>query len=120
MYIRSQDVPVEPGTISVSELRLLIGKHDPLILEVGANIGQTTNDLLEMPNEDFCFEPEPRAIRKLKNRISNANVTLFECAVGNQNGVVSFYQSSGEGEEKDWDQSGSIRSRNVTLKRGLR
>ncbi len=74
-------------------------------------LGQTTESfLLEMPNcKIFCFEPEPRAIRKLKNRISNANVTLFECAVGNQNGVVNFYQSSGEGEEKDWDQSGSIR-----------
>jgi len=112
MYVRSQDVPLEQHLISLSELQVLIGKDDPLVLEVGANIGQTTEAfLLAMPNPRiFCFEPEPRAIRKFKNRISSPNVSLFECAVGNQNGHVTFHQSSGELEnEKDWDQSGSIR-----------
>jgi 2-O-methyltransferase len=110
MYVRSQDVPLERRTISPSELQLLIGKSDPLILEVGANIGQATEAfLLEMPNSRiFCFEPEPRAIRKFKNRISHPNVSLFECAVGNQNGLVTFHQSSGDGNETNWDQSGSI------------
>src|SRR5262249_44221673 len=111
MYVRSQDVPLDPGTISLSELHFLVGERDPLILDIGANIGQTTEAFLrEMPNSRiFCFEPEPRAIRKFKSRISSPNVALFECAVGNENGVVTFHQSSGEGNEKDWDQSGSIR-----------
>ena len=111
MYIRSQDVPLEPTAISLPELQLLFGKRGPLILEVGANSGQTTEAFLRgMPNSRiFCFEPEPRAIRKFKSRISSPNVALFECAVGNQNGVVTFHQSSGEGNEKDWDESGSIR-----------
>ena len=117
MYMRSREVPLEAGTIKVSELRTLIGKHDPLILEVGANVGQTTEEfLLEMPNSKiFCFEPDPRAISKFKNRISNPNVTLFECAVGNENGIVNFNQSSGEGEAKDWNQSGSIRKPKLHL-----
>jgi FkbM family methyltransferase len=50
----------------------------------------------------FCFEPEPRALKKFKEKISSPNVTLFECAVGDQNGVVTFNQSDGEGAAKDW------------------
>jgi FkbM family methyltransferase len=74
------------------------------------------NFLREMPKSRiFCFEPEPRAIRKFKKRISSANVTLFECAVGDQNGVVTFNQSDGEGASKDWDQSGSIRKPKLHL-----
>src|SRR6185369_8543320 len=61
------------------------------------------------------FEPDPRAISKFKNRISNPNVTLFECAVGNENGIVNFNQSSGEGEAQDWNQSGSIRKPKLHL-----
>jgi len=111
MHVRSQDVPLEPGAIKISELSILIGRRDPLILEVGANNGHTTEQFLqEMPNSKiFCFEPDPRAIRKFRKRISNPSVTLFECAVGNQNGIVNFNQSSGGEEADGWDQSGSIR-----------
>jgi 2-O-methyltransferase len=117
LYLRSNDIPLERGTIKVSELKNLIGKSNPTILEIGANIGQTTEEfLLEMPNSNiFCFEPDPRAIQKFRSRISNPNVTLFECAVGDQNGFVSFNQSSGGEEWKDWDQSGSIRKPKLHL-----
>jgi FkbM family methyltransferase len=113
----SNDIRLEQGTIKVSELKTLVGKNDPTILEIGANVGQTTEEFLQvMPTSKiFCFEPDPRAIRKFRGRISNPNVTLFECAVGDQNGFVSFNQSSGEGESKDWDQSGSIRKPKVHL-----
>jgi len=112
MNLRPKDYNLEPGAIKISDLRALIGKNDPTILEIGANVGQTTEEFLrEMPNARiFCFEPEPRAIQRFKNRIRNSNVTLFECAVGNQNGTINFHRSSGEGAAKDWDQSGSIRS----------
>jgi FkbM family methyltransferase len=112
VYLRPRDLPLERGSIKVSELKDLIGKNDPTILEIGANIGQTTEEFLQqMPNAKiFCFEPEPRAIRQFKNRIRNSNVSLFECAVGNQNGTINFHQSSGEGVARDWDQSGSIRN----------
>jgi 2-O-methyltransferase len=111
MYLRSEHIALEQNPLSVPQLKPLIGKEDPTILEIGANVGQTTQEFLrEMPRSIiFCFEPEPRAIRKFRQRISSPNVTLFECAVGDQNGVVTFNQSDGEGAAKDWDQSGSIR-----------
>jgi 2-O-methyltransferase len=111
MYLRSEHIPLERSPLTVAQLKPLIGKDDPVILEIGANVGQTTEEFLrEMPEARiFCFEPEPRAIAKFKARISSPNVTLFECAVGDQNGIVTFNQSDGEGAAKDWDQSGSIR-----------
>ena len=107
-----KDIMMEPGTIDIKALRHIIGKNDPVIVEVGANVGQTTAELLkEMPNARiYCFEPDPRAIKKFRDQIDSPNVTLFECAVGKQNGVVTFNQSTGEGEAKDWNQSGSIRA----------
>ena len=104
----------EEKNIDMLELRRLIGKDDPVILDIGANVGQSTNELLQhMPDAKvYCFEPDPRAISGFKNFVKSTNVNLYECAVGNENGFVTFYQSSGTygnqpGDE--WDQSGSIR-----------
>jgi len=111
MHLRSHQIPLQQGHLSVFELKTLVGKDDDVILEVGANVGQTTEEFLrQMPNSTiYCFEPEPRAIRKFRSRISVPNVTLYETAVGDKNGVVTFNQSTGEGAAQDWDQSGSIR-----------
>jgi 2-O-methyltransferase len=105
------NIMMERGAIEIRALKQLVGKIDPVIVEVGANVGQTTEQFLrEMPMARiYCFEPDPRAIAKFKDRIRSPNVKLFECAVGKDNGFVSFNQSSGEGVAKDWDQSGSIR-----------
>jgi len=109
--MRPRNVTMEKGTIEISALKQLIGKIEPVIVEVGANGGQTTEMFLrEMPTARiYCFEPDPRAITKFRDRIKSPNVKLFECAVGKENGFVNFNQSSGESAEKDWDESGSIR-----------
>jgi FkbM family methyltransferase len=91
----------------------LIGKHSPVILEIGANCGQSTVTFIEqMPNATiYCFEPDPRAIAKFKRLIQYPNVHLIEAAVGADSGFVMFNQSSGA-EHIDplgWDHSGSIR-----------
>jgi len=114
--------PIIPGALTATEIRQLVGKDDPVIIEVGANCGQTTVELLKaMPRATiFAFEPEPRAIAKFRNTIANPNVHLYECAIGAVNGTTSFYQSSGAEHLLDyregWDQSGSIRRPNSHLK----
>jgi len=114
--------PITPGALTANEIRQLVGKDDPIIVEVGANCGQTTVELLKaMPGATiFAFEPEPRAIAKFRAAIASPNVHLYECAIGAVNGTISFHQSSG-GEHlpdysKGWDQSGSIRRPNSHLK----
>jgi FkbM family methyltransferase len=103
---------LEAGGLSVEEIRQLVGRDDPVILEIGANVGQTTLDFLRvMPRARiYCFEPDPRAIAQFKATVKSPNVKLIECGVGNQNGNVVFHQSSGTEEYTDWNQSGSIRA----------
>jgi len=103
--------------LEAAEVRAFVGREDPVILEIGANCGQTTAQLLEvMPSARiFAFEPDPRAIAEFRRNITGANVRLFECGVGAMNGAVTFHQSSGVHEDfpeygaDGWDQSGSIR-----------
>ena len=113
--------PVTPGAMSAEEIRRCVGKDDPVIVEVGANSGQTTVELLRaMPGAIiFAFEPDPRAIAKFRRAITSPRVRLFECALGAVNGDITFHQSSG-GEDtpeyrNGWDQSGSIRRPNTHL-----
>lgn len=113
---------ITPGALTAAEIRHLVGKDDPVIIEVGANCGQTTVELLKaMPGATIhAFEPEPRAIAKFRDAIANPNVHLYECAIGAVNGTTSFYQSSGAEHlleyRQGWDQSGSIRRPNSHLK----
>jgi FkbM family methyltransferase len=114
--------PITPGALTGAEIRQLVGKDDPIIIEVGANCGQTTVELLKaMPGATiFAFEPEPRAIAKFRDTVTSPNVHLYECAIGAVNGTISFHQSSGaehlEGYREGWDQSGSIRRPHCHLK----
>lgn len=99
--------------LSVENIRSLISKDDPVILEIGANCGQTTVEFLRFfPNVRlYCFEPDPRAIEKFKRNVNAPNVQLIEAAVGANSGHVMFHQSSGMEwvDPAGWDHSGSIR-----------
>jgi FkbM family methyltransferase len=102
-------------SLSVQEVSNLVGSGpDPrLILEVGANCGQTTIEFIKwMPDARIiCFEPDPRAIQKFKSYVRSPHVSLVEIAIGADNGTVMFHQSSGAEhiDPQGWDHSGSIR-----------
>jgi FkbM family methyltransferase len=113
---------ITPGALTAAEIRQRVGKDDPVIVEIGANCGQTTIELLKaMPGAIiFAFEPDPRAIAKFRDAITHPNVHLYESAIGAVNGTVTFHQSSGAEHlseySQGWDQSGSIRRPNSHLK----
>jgi len=114
---RLNGIPAASGHgISREQIRKLISKDDPFVLEIGCNDGTNTQWFLE----DFenptihCFEPDPRAVRRFKESIgNNKNVTLHEVALSDKQGTIQFHQSDGqlkssEKLEEGWDQSGSI------------
>jgi FkbM family methyltransferase len=108
------EIPLSAGNLDVVNIKKLVQKENPVILEIGANCGQTTIDFIQhFPNAIIhCFEPDPRAIRKFKRLVNHPNVFLHEIAIGNSNGTITFHQSAG-GEAIDpegWDHSGSIRA----------
>ncbi len=110
---------VSNSKITKEIIQECIDKPNPTILEIGCNDGKHTLWLLEIFEKPkiYCFEPEPRAIAKFKEKVGQrSNVNLFEMAISDKNGNVTFYQSGGhvnkeaaQANPEGWDESGSIR-----------
>lgn len=94
-------------------VKSLLGKDDPVILEIGCNDGSDTQEFLDtFPGiRLYCFEPDPRAALVWKKRINDPRATLIEAAVGKHDGTTSFHLSSGidTPDGRPWDLSSSIR-----------
>ena len=105
---------LRPGSLSMDEIKDMVGTDAPVILELGANNGYHSIRFLGVfPKAQlFCFEPDPRAIRKWRARMNNRS-ELFEGAVGAVDGPVTFYTSAGRENihPEGFDQAGSIRRR---------
>ena len=118
-FLRKSKKRTLRSAIELHEFSALLGKDQPLILEIGANDGGSTTEFVEIfPQASiFAFEPEPRAIDLFKARQFPSNVTLIEMAIGAATGTTEFFQSSGEPPKKveevdasqGWHLSGSIR-----------
>ena len=101
--------------ISKEDIKKLIIKEDPLILEIGCNNGTDTLEFLNTFSKAniHCFEPDPRAIEKFKEKINEERCKLWELAISNIDGETSFHLSGGKdpyGKMDDWDQSSSIKN----------
>ena len=76
-------------------LKKLLKKDDPIIIEVGSHYGEDTLRFLESFRgvNLFCFEPDPRNIEIFKKYVNDSRVKLFEVALSDKKGKASFYQS---------------------------
>jgi len=114
--------PITPGTINPIYLRDLVGKAASVILDVGANDGLTTLELLKrFPKATiYAFEPDARAFEKFKKNVSDPRVSAFQIAIGAKDGEAEFNVSSGLPPNMPsyqrieyptgWDRSGSLRA----------
>jgi 2-O-methyltransferase len=110
---------VSYSEITADLLRESAGRPDPLILEIGANDGGHTQWFLETFDNPtiYCFEPDPRAAARWRKNVGpRPNVKLFELAMSDRDGEITFYQSGGARDRdsvavmpEGWDLSGSIR-----------
>ena len=109
---------ITPGEFDVNSLPELLGKDDPVILDIGCNDGSHTLKFLNLFDKAtvYSFEPDPRAQERFKNKVTGERARLFEVALAAVDGSADFYVSDGypssEWEEvmpKGWDMSGSIR-----------
>jgi FkbM family methyltransferase len=113
---------LSPFEFEMDGLLAMIGRSDPVILEIGANNGDHSARFLELfpKSHLYCFEPDDRAIAEWKTRMGQTHAVLIEAAVGARNGRATFYASSHrefpEG-AKEWNMSGSIREPTGHLKR---
>jgi 2-O-methyltransferase len=108
---------ITPGQLNLNFLPQLIGKPDPVILDIGCNDGTHTIAFLKLfPfSRVYAFEPDPRAFEIFQSRIRGERVQLFDFAISDADGIADFHLSDGfpTPEFKDyrptgWDLSGSI------------
>jgi FkbM family methyltransferase len=85
------------GAYAKEELRLLddfLGTmNDPVFMDVGANIGHHTLFAAMRSKRVFAFEPFKAVADKLKHKLKEnqvSNVTLLDCALGEQNEEASY------------------------------
>ncbi|MGU3668632.1 FkbM family methyltransferase [Methylobacterium sp. A49B] len=101
----------------------LIDRSNATILDIGTNNGDMSDNFSKwFPyGQIFAFEPDPRAIRKMRARNLSPRIHLTEKALGRSVGTATFHQSSGQdlgagvidretGQIEEWDQSGSLRA----------
>ena len=111
--------PITEEPISAELIRACVGTEHPTILEIGANNGGQTCWFAEMLGDPgiSCFEPDPRAIARFRDKVGDRpGVELFELALSDRNGTITFHQSGGSHDDEvaaqmpeGWDLSGSIR-----------
>jgi len=97
----------------------ILGSKNPIILDIGANDGGTSEQFAKLFPESriFAFEPDQRPIARFKQRLTYlpvGQVTLFEGVVSDVNGKIDFFMSDGKGQDinwydSGWDLSGSIK-----------
>jgi 2-O-methyltransferase len=117
-----QHVPAHPDLISKSTIRELVGRDDPLVLEIGCNDGTDTVDLLAtLPRcRIHCFECDPRPISYFRRRIVDPRVQLHEIAVSDHDGTAILHMSGGttaDADKGDWDLSSSLLAPKLHLER---
>ena len=83
--------------IETKDIKKLLGNDPTTILEIGSNVGRDSQRFLDSfpKTKLFCFEPDPRCIRKFKKRINDSRCELIERAVADTIGCVEFHLSGG-------------------------
>jgi FkbM family methyltransferase len=74
----------------------VLGKKDPLVLDVGANVGQSIRSFLSIfPGATIhSFEPSPAVFAALKENASRLrNVHLWNCALGSKTGELTLLEN---------------------------
>jgi FkbM family methyltransferase len=120
--VRDDGATVRSGALGFAEIRTLVGRDDPVVVEIGANNGTHTSLFLDtFPHgRVHCFEADARAARKWRQRVTDSRASLTECVVSSVDGEIAFHPSGGTtkpGYPEGWDLSGSIRRPKLHLER---
>lgn len=68
-------------------------KKKPIVLDVGANVGNYSKTIFEVNQNAkvLAFEPHPSTFKKLMNNIKFENFQAFNVGVGNSEGTLELY-----------------------------
>lgn len=80
----------------------LMGKDSPVVLDVGANVGNYSHDILECnpSSKVYAFEPHPATYAKLRDNMKNIANDLFKSyniGVGQEKGSLELFDYANKG-----------------------
>ncbi|MEQ9299467.1 MAG: FkbM family methyltransferase [Cyclobacteriaceae bacterium] len=106
----------------LNDVKPFISQNE-LALDLGANIGDVTNQLASLGAEVYAFEPNPFAFQKLQRRFSdNIKVKCFNKAVLDKEEKVSLYfHENSDEDEIVWSVGSSLLAfkKNVNQKKNV-
>jgi len=73
--------------------RYLKNIKNPIVIDVGANIGDYTNTILNINKNAkvFAIEPHPKTFKKLKVNIISENIQLFNVGISDRQGILELF-----------------------------
>lgn len=94
-FIRQIIVKLRGQGIEIKEIRKLLQKKNPVILDIGAHNGVNTSIFLNAfaQAQVYAFEPHPQVIAEFRQKIKDRRCKLFEVAISDNDGKAAFYLS---------------------------
>ena len=91
----SRWVPPTRNTLDIIN-GLLLGKHGPFVIDVGAAVGDLSAHILRIaPNAKIlCIEPIARHEKTLRERFRDYDVAVVSAAAGDRDGEVVFHETN--------------------------
>ncbi len=91
-------VPItQTGKNPMGDMKMFLQNDQPLIFDIGANVGQTINRFRSVfpKSKVYSFEPSPSTYETLKVNASNhENVYLYNCAMGSSLRQMTFFENT--------------------------
>ena len=103
---------VHHGAISMQEMRRLVDRPDPVILEIGAHHGTETLRFLETFEHAtvYAFEADPDVAKIWHANVKDPRAELIEMAISSQKGALTFHRSRSTDDTREGDASGSLKA----------
>jgi len=117
--LRKKIIKEKINELKKGYIKSLIKIESPIILEIGSNDGRDSQEFLnEFKNiKLYCFEPDPRQIKRFKDRIEDSRCKLYKIAISNKEGIIDFYLSESIDPNTTAEDSSSIKKPKKHLRR---
>lgn len=79
--------------------KYLKGKSKPIVVDVGAHLGNYSKAVFSANKNSivFAFEPHPKTYKRLISNVVSPNFKAFNLAVGSKNGILELFDYDPEG-----------------------
>lgn len=96
------------GTREIFDRHLDALGKDSICIDLGANVGEITEHLLDKAGRVYAFEPDPWAFSRLQERIGkNDKAVLLNKAIGPEDGTLELYRDPTFAEDRQLRSQGT-------------